>query len=77
MASDYTSEANRARATESEFMDSTLKMATMTITETDLAAEVTATEDDDEDSVVEADSQTNIGQTESATAGLAERVPTK
>lgn len=58
-------------------MNSTLKMATMTITETDLAAEVTATEGDDEDSVVEADSQTNLDKTESATVGLTERVPAK
>jgi hypothetical protein len=55
-------------------MNSTLKMATMTITGTDLVAEVTAT---NEDSVVEADSQTNLDKTESATAGLTERVSTK
>jgi hypothetical protein len=81
MASDYTSEANGVRATESELMNSTLRMATMTVTETAFAAEVTATEDDDEDddedSIVETDSQTNIDRTESATAGLTERAPTK
>ena len=77
MASDYTSEANGVRATESELMNSTLRMATMTVTEAAFAAEVTATEDDDEDSIVETDSQTNIDKTESATAGLTERAPTK
>ena len=77
MASDYTSEANGARATEADLMNSTLKMATMTITETDFAAEVTAAEDDDKDSVAETDSQTNIDKTESATASLTEKVPTK
>ena len=50
MAGDYTSEANGVPATESELMNSTLKTATMAITKTDFAAEVTATE---EDSVVE------------------------
>jgi hypothetical protein len=76
MAGGYTSEANEARTTESEFMNSMLKTATMTITETDFATEATVAESDDEDSIVEADSQTNIDKTESATAGLTERVPT-
>jgi hypothetical protein len=58
----------------SQFVNSTLKMATMAITGTDLVAEATAT---NEDSVVEADSQTNLDKTESATAGLTERVSTK
>ena len=74
MATDYTSEANGVHATGSELMNSTPKMATMAITKTDFVAGVTATE---EDSVVEADSKTNIDMPESATAGFTEMMPTK
>jgi hypothetical protein len=76
--SDYASRPNGARATEAtELMTSAPKMAPKTITEMDFAAEVTAAEDDDEDSILQTNSKTGIDKTESATAGLTERVPTE
>lgn len=74
--SDYASRPNGVHATEAtELMTSAPKMATKTITETDFAAEVTTAEDGDEDSILQTNSKTGIEKTESATAGLTERVP--
>jgi hypothetical protein len=72
--SDYASRPNRVCATEvTELMASVLKMATKTMTETDF----TAAKDDDGDSVPRTNSKTNIDKTESATAGLTEKVSTE
>jgi hypothetical protein len=58
-------------------MTSAPKMATKTINRDELCSEVTAAEDDDEDSVLQTNSKTNIDKPESATAGLMERVLTE